>query len=241
MKCALNLICNRMPLLNCLIIEDEPLAADIIKDYVLQTPGLSLAGCCGDAFTATELLRTKKPDLVFLDINLPKLNGLEFLRSARLSCPVILTTAHHEFALEAYNLDVVDYLLKPISFSRFMQAVNKVLAVQPVAVKSETEPVVHFFVADKKRIKVAEPDICYIESIKDYVKIHTAANSIVTKIQISELEQLLHSPDFVRIHKSFIINLQHLSAYNAQEVEIGKTAVPIGRTYQEAFRRRMER
>jgi DNA-binding LytR/AlgR family response regulator len=230
-----------MPLLNCLIIEDEPLAAEVIKDYVLQTPALALAGCCGDALAATELLRTKKPDLVFLDINLPKMNGLEFLRTARLSCPVILTTAHHEFALDAYNLDVVDYLLKPISFPRFMQAVNKVLSVQPQTVKSETATAVHFFVADKKRIRVAETDICYIESIKDYVKIHTATASIVTKVQISELEQLLRSPDFVRIHKSFIINLQHLSAYNAQEVEIGKTAVPIGRTYQEAFRRRMER
>lgn len=230
-----------MRLLNCLIIEDEPLAADVIKDYVLQTPGLSLAGCCGDALSAAELLRTKKPDLLFLDINLPKLNGIEFLRSARPGCPVILTTAHHEYALEAYNLDVVDYLLKPVSFPRFMQAVNKVLAVQPAAVKSDAAPAVHFFVSDKKRIRVSEQDISYIESIKDYVKIHTAATSIVTKIQISELEQLLHSPDFVRIHKSFIINLQHLTAYNAQEVEIGKVTVPIGRTYQEAFRRRMER
>jgi DNA-binding LytR/AlgR family response regulator len=230
-----------MPLLSCLIIEDEPLAADIIKDYVMQTSGLALAGCCADALAATELLRTKKPDLIFLDINLPKLNGLDFLRSGRINCPVILTTAHHEFALDAYNLDVVDYLLKPVSFPRFMQAVNKVLAAQQVTTNTATDQEVHFFVSDKKRIRVAESAICYIESIKDYVKIHTADSSIVTKIQISELEQVLRSGDFVRIHKSFIINLKHLSAYNAQEVEIGKATVPIGRTYQEIFRRRMER
>lgn len=230
-----------MPLLSCLIIEDEPLAADVIKDYILQTPELALAGSCADALAAADFLRTKKPDLIFLDINLPKLNGLDFLRSTRITCPVILTTAHHEFALEAYNLDVVDYLLKPVAFPRFMQAVNKVLITRQQKSPETGESGVHFFVSDKKRIRVSENDILYIESIKDYVKIHTTETSIVTKIQISDMEQLLRSASFVRIHKSFIINLQHLKAYNAQEVEVGKNTVPIGRTYQEVFRQRMER
>ena len=232
-----------MPLLSCLIVEDEPLAADVIKDYILQTPELALAGISSDDFTAAEFLRTKKPDLIFLDINLPKMTGLDFLKTNRISCPVIFTTAYHEYALDAYDLNVVDYLLKPVSFPRFMQAVYKVLSASPAA-KTGTiaaEPDFHFFISDKKRIKVFEHDIHFIESIKDYVKIHTAGSNIVTKLQISEMEQLLRSNSFVRVHKSFIVNLQHLKAYNAQEIEIGKTAVPIGRTYQELFRQRIER
>lgn len=227
--------------LNCLIVEDEPLAAKIIEDYAAQIPGLKLKGVCGDVFAANEKLRSESIDVIFLDINLPKINGLEFLKTINNNYSVIITTAYHQYALDGFNLNVTDYLLKPIEFSRFVQAVNKVYAKnspkENVINKEGTERKYHFFVADKKRHKIFFDEIFYVESVKDYVKIHTPDKTVVTKFQIGEVEQLLKDHDFFRIHKSFIVNMKHLSAFNANEVEIGKTNLPIGRTYAELFKK----
>ncbi len=229
--------------LNCLIVEDEPLAAKIIEDYVAQIPGLKLKGICGDVFSANEKLRNEKIDIIFLDINLPKINGLEFLKTINNKYGIIITTAYHQYALEGFNLNVIDYLLKPIEFSRFLQAVNKTFAQYPEKItevaKETSERKFHFFVADKKRHKIYFEEILYVESLKDYVKIHTVTKSLVTKFQIGEIEQLLKDHDFFRIHKSFIVNMKHLSAFNANEVEIGKTNLPIGRTYAELFKKQV--
>lgn len=227
--------------LNCLIVEDEPLAAKIIEDYAAQIPGLKLKGVCGDVFAANEKLRSESIDVIFLDINLPKINGLEFLKTINNNYSVIITTAYHQYALDGFNLNVTDYLLKPIEFSRFVQAVNKVYVKnspkENVINKEGTERKYHFFVADKKRHKIFFDEIFYVESVKDYVKIHTPDKTVVTKFQIGEVEQLLKDHDFFRIHKSFIVNMKHLSAFNANEVEIGKTNLPIGRTYAELFKK----
>jgi DNA-binding LytR/AlgR family response regulator len=226
-----------------LIVEDEPLAAKIIEDYVAQIPGLKLKGICGDVFSANEKLRNEKIDIIFLDINLPKINGLEFLKTINNKYGIIITTAYHQYALEGFNLNVIDYLLKPIEFSRFLQAVNKTFAQYPEKItevaKETSERKFHFFVADKKRHKIYFEEILYVESLKDYVKIHTVTKSLVTKFQIGEIEQLLKDHDFFRIHKSFIVNMKHLSAFNANEVEIGKTNLPIGRTYAELFKKQV--
>lgn len=230
--------------LNCLIVEDEPLAAKIIEDYVSQMPGLKLKGICSNVILAGEKLRTEKIDIIFLDINLPKINGLEFAKSVNNKYSIIITTAYHQYALEGFNLNVTDYLLKPIEFSRFVQAINKVYAQNPtkesVVSKEVTERRFHFFVADKKRHKIFFDEILYIESLKDYVKVYTIEKTVVTKFQIGEIEQLLKDLNFFRIHKSFIVNLGHLTAFNANEVEIGKINLPIGRTYAELFKRQME-
>lgn len=230
--------------LNCLIVEDEPLAAKIIEDYVAQIPGLKLKGICGDVFSAGEKLRTDKIDIIFLDINLPKVNGLDFLRSINNKYKIIITTAYHQYALEGFNLNVTDYLLKPIEFSRFLQAVNKLYNQHPEDTSvnnGSLERKFYFFVADKKRHKIYFDEIVYVESLKDYVKIHTLTNAIVTKFQIGEIEQLLNELNFFRIHKSFIVNMAHLTAYNAHEVEVGKINLPIGRTYAELFKKYIEK
>jgi DNA-binding LytR/AlgR family response regulator len=222
-----------MQALNCLIIEDEPLAAQVVSDYVAQVPGLELRGICDNAFSAMETLRGESIDLIFLDINLPKLNGIDFLKTLRGNYHIILTTAYHQYALKGYELDVVDYLLKPIEFSRFVQAVNKVFGRHGLSIEgpASREEKHHFFNVDKTRVKVVEQDILYIESLKDYVRIHTTQKSLVTKFRIGEMEELLKDGGFLRIHKSFIVNLSRLSSYSASQVEIGGKKIAIGRMY----------
>ncbi len=235
------LICPPMQVLNCLIVEDEPLAAEVVKHYISQVPGLELKGMCEDVLSASEKLRSEKIDVIFLDIYLPKINGLDFLKTLQGNYKVILTTAYHEYALDGFDLNVVDYLLKPIEFSRFVQAVNKVYALLPsekVSDVSEERPHT-FFYADKKRVKVFFEDILYIESLKDYIRVHTASQKLVTKMQIGEADDLLRSKRFVRIHKSFIINLDKISSYSGTEVEIGTIKLPIGRVYKEFFKQEM--
>lgn len=231
--------------LNCLIVEDEPLAAKIIEDYVSQMPGLKLKGICGDVISASEKLRAEKIDIIFLDINLPKINGLEFAKSINNKYSIIITTAYNQYALEGFNLNVTDYLLKPIEFSRFVQAINKVYVQnspkENIVNKEADERKFYFFVADKKRHKIFCDEILYVESLKDYVKVHTAERSVVTKFQIGEMEELLKDRNFFRIHKSFIVNLNQLTAFNANEIEIGKINLPIGRTYAELFKKQMEK
>jgi DNA-binding LytR/AlgR family response regulator len=229
--------------LNCIIIEDESLAAEIIRDYIQQSPGLKLVGTFRDALSAADYFRNHKTDLIFLDINLPRITGIEFLKTGQVNCPVIITTAYHEHALDAYNLNVIDYLLKPISFPRFLQAIGKVkkqVEIPAMAPLANTDTI-HFFISDKKRIRVREQDIYYIESVKDYIHIYTTTDTVVTKVQISEVAQLLKGGSFIRVHKSFIINLHYMRSYTAQEIQIAGKDIPIGRTYQEIFRRRLEK
>jgi DNA-binding LytR/AlgR family response regulator len=229
--------------LNCLIVEDEPLAAEVISDYIRQVPGLALKGICGDASAALQVLRADKTDVIFLDINLPRLNGLEFIKTLQGKYHIILTTAYHEYALDGFNLNAVDYLLKPIEFSRFLQAINKVYALLQEPQVSLTGSPVHrthfFFLQDKKNVKVFADEIRYIESLKDYIRIHTLHGPVVTKYQIGEMEELLSSGNFCRIHKSFIVNLDFVKAYSATDVEVGEESLPLGRTYVDLFRMRV--
>jgi DNA-binding LytR/AlgR family response regulator len=230
--------------MNCLIVEDEPLAADVIRDYVAQVPGLSLSGICDDVFSAMEVMRSARIDILFLDINLPGLNGLDFIKTLQARPHIILTTAYHQHAVEGFNLNVVDYLLKPVEFSRFLQAVNKVFnrmevpVVTPQPVKPERK---HFyFSSDRKKVKVYADEIIYIESLRDYIKIHTVDQSLITKISISDAEQMLEGYGFIRVHKSFIVNIDRITAYNATDIELKNVRVVIGRTYSEMVARRLE-
>lgn len=232
-----------MQVLNCLIVEDEPLAAALIRDYIAKVPGLRLQDICEDAFSAHESLRTAAIDLIFLDINLPHLNGIDLLKALNGRYQVILTTAYHEYALDGFNLNVVDYLLKPIEFSRFLQAINKVYDKLPAGKKKEDSPVpdkFYFFNTDKKKIKMNAGDILYIESLKDYVRIHSKDKNIVTKFQIGEIDRFLDDNRFIRIHKSYMVNSEKITAYNASEIEIGDVVLPLGRTYKELVERRLK-
>ncbi len=229
-----------MQVLNCLIVEDELLAAKVIEDYISQLPGLKLMGICGDVFSATEKLRSQKIDLIFLDINLPKISGLDFIKTLSGNYKVIITTAYHEYAIDGFNLNAVDYLLKPIEFTRFVQAINKLTNAQNSTItemSEQNEKPFYFFYSDKKKIKIYFENILYVESLKDYVKIYTEENKVVTKMQIGEIEVLLSKYDFLRLHKSYIVNLNKISAYKNDVIEISKITIPIGRIYKDQFKK----
>lgn len=223
--------------LTCLIVEDEPLAAEILEDYIRQTPRLTLVSSCPDALYALEALQQQSVDVLFLDVHLPKLKGLDFLRSLRRPPQVILTTAYHQYALESYDLNVVDYLLKPIDFPRFLRAVAKLQFPRPTATLSADldgpppRPF-RFFNVNKKMVRVFLDEILYIESLKEYVRIVTADRAIVTLSQLGEIERLLDEPNFLRIHRSYLVAVPHIEAFNQTTVEVGGHSLPIGRTYQ---------
>jgi DNA-binding LytR/AlgR family response regulator len=223
----------------CLIVEDEPLAAEVLQDYISQVPFLEIKGICTDALFALDCLQKESIDLIFLDIHLPKLKGLDFLKILKNPPKVILTTAYHEYALQGYEFGVLDYLLKPIGFGRFLQAVNKLSQANPTkSIEKEelitpTERVFHFFNVDKKKIKVYEDDILYIESLKEYVRIFTKHQTLITKFQLGQIEELLNKTNFVRTHRSFLVAKDKIEAYTATHIEIANKEIPIGRNYKE--------
>jgi DNA-binding LytR/AlgR family response regulator len=230
---------------NCLVIEDEPLAAEILQDYIKEVPDFKLVAICRDVMTASEYLRSHTIHVLFVDIHLPKIKGTDFVKTIQNQYQVILTTAYDHYALEGYNLNVVDYLLKPIEFSRFLQAIQKINRNAPppspelIEVTTRKDSF-HYFNVDKRQVKVNLEDILFIESLKEYVKIHTADKYLVTKLQIGEFESLIASPYFLRIHKSYIINLGKVTAYSANEIEIGNHQLPIGRTYKELIMKQLK-
>ncbi|MFT3793897.1 LytR/AlgR family response regulator transcription factor [Flavobacterium sp.] len=222
--------------IKCIIVEDEPLALDVMKGFVTQVPFLELVGVAGDAFAAMELLNTTRVDLMFLDIHLPKLKGLDFLSAIKSPPLVIITSAYHEFAIQSYEHSVLDYLLKPIEFSRFVVAVNKAfdrlnVVVQPVSVSEENQDL--FFTVNKKKARIPVNTILYIESQRENVKIVTDHKTIVTRYPISELENELPASVFLRIHRSFIVNRLKIDFIDANDVEIAGKEIPIGRSYKD--------
>jgi len=222
---------------NSLIIEDEPLAAEILEDYVKQVPFLQLKGVCSDAIYGMEILQKEKIDLIFLDIHLPRLKGLDFITTLKDPPDIIITTAYHEYALKGYEYNVVDYLLKPIEFNRFLQAVNKLKQHPETNSKrldsSVKEKDAAFFNVGKKKVKINLDDILYIESLKEYIRIVTPSRSILTKLQIGQAEEMLAEKNFLRIHRSFIVATDKIDAYSANDVEIRNIKIPIGRSYKE--------
>lgn len=223
---------------NCLIVEDEPLAAEILEDYVKKIPFLQLKGICNDAIFAMDVLQKDKIDLLFLDIHLPHLKGVDFIRTLKNAPQVIITTAYRDYAIEGYELNVLDYLVKPINFNRFLAAVNKVKNHN-----STGETVTHtissaershlFFNVNKKNVKVYIDDILYIESLKEYIRITTKGKTILTKMQMGQIEEMLSDKNFLRIHRSFLVSKPKIEAFNATDVEINNQLIPIGRSYKE--------
>jgi DNA-binding LytR/AlgR family response regulator len=225
--------------LRCIVVDDEPLARDVIEQYIQNIRDLELVKSCGNALEAFEVLHTEQIDLMFLDISMPVISGLDFLRSLRKAPAVIITTAHPDFALQGYELDVIDYLVKPVSMERFMKAVNKAIdrisATQPANITPEGKSprVDYMFVkSDQKLVKIRFPDIEYIEGMKDYVKIYTKEKMIVTLHTMKFFEANL-PPGFVRIHKSYIVNLDAIRTIAGNELEIRQIRLPIGSSYKD--------
>ena len=227
--------------LKCLLVDDEPPALEVLESYVREVAHLELVATCGNALEAFGVLQQQPVDLLFLDIKMPKMLGTDFLRSLRHPPQVIFTTAYREYAYEGFELDAVDYLLKPISLDRFLKAVAKASPTDAPA-PPPPEPVPNadaflYFRIDRKMVKVVLRDILYVEGLKDYIKIHTAAGPpLVVKQTINGMEEKLSESNFLRIHRSFIVALDKIRTYSARHIEVAQQELPIGRL----FRQRVE-
>jgi DNA-binding LytR/AlgR family response regulator len=223
-------------MLSCLIVDDEPLAIEVIESHLEKIDNIRIAATCPNAIKAFEILQREKIDLLFLDIQMPKLTGLEFLKTIKNPPKVILTTAYRDYALDGYELDVVDYLLKPISFERFLKAIGKVydMKEEPESVQESDELSQDhsiFLKADKKMVKILLKDILYIESLKDYVRVKTPQKEIISYQKISYLEEILPHEMFIRIHRSFIVAIDKIEAFSSSSIELPGKNLPIGRLY----------
>jgi DNA-binding LytR/AlgR family response regulator len=233
--------------IRCIAVDDEPLALRVIESHIEKLADVELLAKCGNAIEAIEWIRNKPVDLIFLDIQMPELTGIEFLKSLSNPPAIIFTTAYRNYAIEAFDLDVLDYLLKPISFERFLRAINKYYAhrdsprLKAKNLTVDKAPVKdHIFIRkNKTMVKVNFSEILFIESMKDYVKIHTKAESHYVKHQISQLESELPEGRFIRTHKSFIVPIAKITTVAPGAIGIGDHKIPIGRNYKELVLKRL--
>ena len=221
-----------------LIVDDEPLARKLIASHTSKIEGLELIGECASAFEASNLLRIKQADLIFLDIQMPELSGLKFLSTLKHPPSVIITTAFRDYGPEAFELDVVDYLLKPISFERLLKGINKFFdrraVTSSLVVNTNEEEVFVYLRADRKMHKIHLADIIYIESLDDYVKVHLPTKVLITRENITTLEHRLPPHVFVRIHRSFLVSAKAVISIASDGVEIGGKILPFGRAFKQS-------
>ncbi|MGE5419156.1 MAG: LytR/AlgR family response regulator transcription factor [Chloroflexota bacterium] len=217
---------------NCIIVDDEPLAIEVIKTHAGNTGILQIVAECSNASEAFQALKTNKVDLMFLDIQMPGMKGTDLLRSLAEPPRVILTTAYRDYAFEGYELNIVDYLLKPVSYDRFVKAVDKFINLESRKTEKTGDEKYIYLNINKKVHKIFLNEIIYVESIKDYLTIHTVSGEIVAKHTITAFESVLPQDDFVRIHRSFIVAIKKIKGFNAHSVDIGNKELPIGQMYQ---------
>lgn len=225
-----------MSKIKCIIVEDEPLAVKVLADYISQVPFLELEASFKDAILATDYLRNNNVDLIFLDIHLPKLKGMAFLKTLVDPPAVIITTAYHQYAVEGFELNVTDYLLKPFEFERFLSAVTKIKTIQTEKHTVTENPEIKDFIflnVQKKKVKILFSDIVYIESQREYIRIVTTKKEWLSKMSTHEIEALLPAHLFKRIHRSFIISVNKIESYTAEMVEVNGLSIPIGRGYRD--------
>jgi len=231
-----------MAKVNCIIIEDEKPAQEVLKSFILKTEWIQLSAVFGDAVEAMDFMKKNDIDLIFLDIQIPGITGLDFLKILKNPPQIIITTAYSQYAIEAFELDVRDYLMKPFSFDRFLKAVNRITPAPDTTQIHQlqnvmTERSFAFFNVNKVMVKVMFDDILYVESMREYVYIHLPETKVITKIGIGEFEKLL-TKNFLRVHRSFLVNTHKITAYTAEEIFINKISIPIGTNYKklvEAF------
>lgn len=227
-----------MPFIRSILVDDEPIARHILEEYIEKDERILLEGSYMNATEASEAIANKMPELIFLDINMPSINGFEFLSSIIPAPLIIFTTAYREYALDGFNLNAVDYLLKPFSFERFLQAVGKAyltLTKQNNIKQEKSENDYIFIKANSQLVKINLSDIFYIESIKEYVKIVTLSATFVTYMSMQHLEEKLPKETFFRIHRSYIIGLNHIHAIDGNCVIINNVTLPVSRYIKDAF------
>ena len=226
-----------MTMYKCFIVDDEPLALHVIEQHLSKFDQFTICGTSTDPVKALSLVKSLKPDLLFLDIAMPDITGLEFIESMQHKPEIILTTAYREYAVEGFNLHVLDYLVKPIPFKRFVQAIDKFLDLKQVQDNDfHSKETLYLNVkADRKTIRIDLDEILYIEGVKDYVKIVTKRQNVITKVSIGHFMNDLPADRFIQVHKSFVVARNKITAYTAQDVEIGNIEIPIGRVFKESF------
>lgn len=230
-----------------LIVDDEPHAVDVIQNYISEFPQVELVGTCSNAVHAFQLLQDREIDLIFLDIKMPGLLGTELVRTLKNPPRVIFTTAYQDYALDGFDLNAVDYLLKPIPFDRFLKAMDKVFDIfklqhqktsTPAASEQKSEDFLYLRI-DRKRVKINVNDIYWMESLKDYIRINLKDRVLVSKQKIGVLEELLPQDKFIRIHRSFMVSIDKIDSYHSFAIEIMGKELPIGRNYKAECKRRL--
>jgi len=229
-----------MKKIRCIIIEDEPIAAAIVQSYIEQVSFLQLEATFTDAISAFEILKKKPIDAIFLDIHLPKLKGIDFLKTLTKPPQIIITSAYEEYALQGYEFEIADYLLKPFSFERFLKAVNRLHKSTEPPLEDNNDRQHRFFNVNKKMLKIYFDEILYVESLKEYIKIYTKEKNIVTKFQLGELVTFLNDVNFLRVHRSFLIAKNKINSFSANEIEIAGRQIPIGRSFSVVVKKELE-
>ena len=229
----------------CLIVDDEPLAQEVLKSHIQKMETLEVAGTCSDAIEAYDFLHKSKVDLLFLDINMPEMKGTELVKTLKNPPAVVFTTAHREYAIESYNLNVLDYLLKPISFGRFLQAIEKYkqqnLVVSEVSFHKNTDNEEYIYLREKNVIhKIPVSEIVYVESFGDNLQVHTTSREIRSRCTIAAIEKALPEKDFIRIHRSFIIALGRIRSFSPVMVDVEGREFPIGTSYRENIFKKLD-
>ncbi|MEM8890685.1 MAG: LytTR family DNA-binding domain-containing protein [Bacteroidota bacterium] len=227
---------------SCYILDDEPLAIKVIEEYLKRLPQFELVGRQTDSIKAYAEIKDLRPELIFLDIEMPELNGLELLRSMEHNAQIILTTAYRDYAVEGFELNVLDYLLKPISFERFIKAIDRFLDQASTSHQESSPPTeTHILLRiDRKIQKVVLDEILYVKGLKDYVQIILQDRRLLFKSSIGNFHKLLPQEQFLRIHKSYLIARNKIQAYSSQEIEIGDHSLPIGRAFKDELRDALE-
>ncbi|WP_440067896.1 LytR/AlgR family response regulator transcription factor [Tenacibaculum discolor] len=224
--------------ITCVIVDDEPIAREILESFIDKTPNLELISSCKNAMEALQVAQTENIDLFFLDINMPEITGLSLAKIINNKSQIIFTTAYRDYAVDGFNLSVIDYLLKPIAFDRFLQAIQKVTeptnSNMKVSTENDNKKDFMFVRADRKMVKINFKDILYIESLGDYVKVFTNNDTVITRETISNFQSTLPSDCFIRVHRSYIVSISKISSYTNEYIEIAKKAVPISRSYKES-------
>ena len=233
--------------IHCLIVDDEPIARDILEDHLTKIEAVKIEGKCKNSIEAFNILNRKKIDLIFLDINMPEVSGLSLAKSVSKDVKIIFTTAYREYAVDGFDLNAVDYLLKPISFERLLQAISKYMDESTITSKTENYEITlpgseSFFVrAERRMVKIRFSDILYIESLADYIKIHLIDNTVTTRETISGIEAKLPQQKFIRVHRSFIVSLSAINSFTSEYLEVGKKEIPISRSYKRYVLERLEK
>jgi len=223
----------------CLLVDDEPLAIELLENHLKHFDNFEIVASCSNAIHALHILSTNTIDLLFLDIHMPQLSGIDFLKTLKKPPHTILTTAYREFAVESYDLEVTDYLLKPITFDRFFKAIERFLRHNSnpgKIVAVDQTPTASFIMLKSgiKHYKINVATILYIESIKDYIKVSTTENELIIKYKISDIETKLHNQGFLRVHRSFIVNKEEITSFSSLVIWVGQREIPIGPMYKKS-------